>query len=313
MGSHVTREPLGIDVGGTWIRSGLVDAHGAIHERRRIPTPRGGADALVEALAEVVLSSGDTEVGLGIAGLVSADGEVITSPNLPIDGCALADRLAAATSRDVAIGNDASVAALAEQRFGAGRSVDDLVLITVGTGVGGGVVVGGVLHLGANGFAGEIGHLRVEPGGRRCGCGGHGCLEAYASGSAIARAVGARTTHGDEATTLNAVGDPSTEDVLAAASEGDAVARQILEEAGGWLGVAAALITNLLDPELILLGGGAGTAAAPWLFPAARPVLGRDILGGERRGAPRLDVAVLGDDAGVIGAACLADRHLGAT
>lgn len=304
---------IGVDIGGTKLRAAVVDAEGRILERRRAGTPAGDAEGLVAALCAVITEVGEGRlpVGVGIAGLVTADGTVRYGPNIGVRDLPLAEALQEVTHGQVVVVNDASAAAFGEQRFGAGRGASDLVLVTLGTGVGGGVVVDGRLVLGRGGFAGEVGHLIVAEGGRTCPCGNRGCLEAYASGTAIGARARERLTDLTVESSLRAVGDPSGPQVSAAAAAGDAFARSILEEAGSWLGVGAASLTNTLDPELLLVGGGAAQATAPWLLPAARTSLQSHLVGSQWREAPRLELATLGDDAGVIGAALLAVEDAG--
>ncbi len=307
-------EPLaiGVDIGGTKLRVAVVDTEGRILERRRAGTPAGDAEGLIAALRTVITEVGEGRlpVGVGIAGLVTADGTVRYGPNIGVRDLPLADALHEVTGGRVVVVNDASAATFGEQRFGAGRGASDLILLTLGTGVGGGVVVGGRLLLGRGGFAGEVGHLIVAEGGRTCPCGNRGCLEAYASGTAIGDMARERLVDLTVESTLREVRDPSGPQVSTAAAEGDAFARSILEEAGRWLGVGTAALTNVLDPELLLVGGGASRATAPWLLPAARASLQSHLVGSQWREAPRIELATLGDDAGVIGAALLAAEHV---
>ncbi len=298
---------IGVDVGGSHVRTAVVSADGGLQHRRRLATPRGDGEAVVAAVVEACSDyPPQLPLGIAVAGLITRDGEVLTSPNVGIAALALRRRVAEATGRDVVVANDATLAALGEQRRGVGHGVDDLVLITVGTGVGGGIVIGGRPHDGATGFAGELGHLVVEVGGRRCACGRAGCLEAYASGTAIAAEARRRLSATASTSRLREVAAPRTEDVLDAAEAGDRLARDVLEDAGRWLGYAAAGVANLLDPQLLVLGGGAGAAAHAWLLPPASEVLATHLLGVPDRDPPGFVVAGLGDDAGVIGAAILA-------
>lgn len=308
---------VGIDVGGTWLRAARMDGHGRLSTPRRVPAPHGDPDALIAAIADLAASCAPQgPVGVGVAGLVDRDGHLVVSPNLAIQDVPLARRLAEAAGRPFVVANDASVAALAEQRLGAAADARDVVLCTVGTGVGGGVVLGGRLHLGRSGFAGEIGHIVVERGGRRCACGDQGCLEAYASATAIADeaarrlASGTRPVAGDPDGTDRAVlapgATPRAEEVLAAAENGDELAQDVLREAGAWLGMAVAGLVNLLDPDVVVLGGGAGAAMADRLLPPAREALDAQVLGAPERAVPPFVRAFLGDDAGMLGAALLA-------
>jgi glucokinase len=302
---------LGIDIGGTQLRAAVVAPDGRIVDRERRPTPAEDPTSLVDTLVELI---GDVRsqhgpgmpVGIGIAGLVTADGTVRYGPNIGIRDLPLAARLRVGTGAEVVVANDASVAALAEQRVGAGRDHRDLVLVTLGTGVGGGVVVAGRLLTGAGGFAGELGHVVVAEGGRPCPCGNRGCIEAYASGSAIGALARDRLVDPTTVTSLRELDQVQGPDVTAAARAGDGVAIEVLTEAGSWLGVALGSVVNVLDPEIILLGGGAAEAASHWMLPAARDAMASHLVGSRWRTAPPIRLAELGDDAGVVGAAMLA-------
>jgi glucokinase len=294
---------IGIDVGGTNARAALVTRDGEIVERRRRPTPVGDADGLVATLAQLI---GEFDpalpVGLGIAALVGPDGMLHYSPNIGVRDLPLAERLRAEVHNPVRMLNDASAAALGEQRAGAGRGIDDVVLLTIGTGVGGGVVADGRLVMGHQGFGAELGHLIVEPDGRRCPCGNRGCLEAYASGTAIGLHAREGLVDHSIASSLRDETELSGREVSAAAAAGDAFAASVLTEVGRWLGIAVASLTNALDPKLVLIGGGAAQATAPWVLPPVRETVARRIIGAGWRTPPTVQLASLGDDAGVIGA-----------
>lgn len=307
---------IGIDIGGTKLVAATVAADGRVLDRQRRETPAHDTALLLETLrtAIVDLADGRTDmpVGIGIAGLVSPDGVIHYGPNIGVRDVAIAAELADTTSAPIAVVNDASAAALGEQRIGAARGHRDVVMMTLGTGVGGGIVVGGNLLLGAHGFAAEIGHLIVEDGGRPCPCGNRGCIEAYASGTALGRIAAERMATYPDETPLRGIGQPSGRDVSQAALGGDGLAQQILREAGSWLGVAAASLVNVLDPEVLLLGGGAALPTSRWVVPAATEALAARMLGRPWRAAPAIELAALGDDAGMVGAAMLAlDRERG--
>jgi glucokinase len=302
---------LGIDIGGTQLRAAVVAPDGRIVDRDRRPTPAEDPTSLVETVVELIRDvhdrhGRDLPVGMGIAGLVTADGTVRYGPNIGIRDLPLAARLRDGAGAEVVVANDASVAALGEQRVGAGRDHRDLVLVTLGTGVGGGVVVAGKLVTGAGGFAGELGHIVVSEGGRPCPCGNRGCVEAYASGSAIGALARDRLVDPTTVTSLRELDQVMGPDVTAAARAGDAVATEVLTEAGTWLGVALANVVNVLDPEVVLLGGGAAEAAIRWMRPAAQDTMASHLVGSRWRTAPPILLAELGDDAGVVGAAMLA-------
>ena len=295
---------VGVDVGGTHLRAAVVGPRGAegdVHRGRSRTTDAATLVADVAAAADAVDPTGRLPLGVGMAGLITRDGRFVYGPNVGVTDLPLAAALAERTGRRVAVVNDATAAAVAEHRLGAGVGSDDLVVLTLGTGVGGGIVVGGRPLMGAHGFAAELGHLVVADGGRPAPSGIAGTLEGYASGEAVARAAAEAAAGG--ASGARAVG---AEGVVAAATAGEAWAAAVLADAGRWLGVAVASLVNVLDPAVVLVGGGFGAAAAPWLLPAARSALASRVLGGPRRPVPPLLPAALGDDAGLLGAALLA-------
>lgn len=300
---------IGIDVGGTKIAGALVAVDGRILGRHRRPTARAGADVVDDILAVVdELRDGERpeRVGVAVPGLVdSARGLLRYAPNLRWGDDALRDRLAERLPGTVVVvENDANAAGWGEFRFGAGRGMRDMLLLTVGTGVGGAVVSGGRLLRGGFGGAGEIGHLVVEPGGRDCGCGQQGCLEQYGSASALLR----RMASGPGGQVASATGDDSVygEELLARAlADAPGELRAGLQEIGGWIGRGAAMAAAVLDPELIVVGGGAAVAGEELLAPIRSAFL--DLLPmREHRPIPRFAIARLGNDAGVVGAAELA-------
>ena len=227
----------------------------------------------------------------------------------------MARRLESLVHRPVVIDNDANAAAWGEYRYGAGRGAEHMLLVTVGTGIGGGVVIGGRLLRGAHGFAAEIGHVRVVPDGRACGCGNRGCWEMYASGRALTRAArsllrsgtpfaaGLRSACGGDADALR--GEAVTELALG----GDLASIEMLEDVGTWLGTGTAQLVAVLDPEMVVVGGGV-VAAGDLLLGPARHALGRATTARGHRPAVRMVAADLGNDAGMIGAAALAADRL---
>lgn len=281
------REAIGVDIGGTNVRVARVAADGTVAEVRRAPTPFGDVKALVGVVAELH-GGGDGPIGVGVAGGATADGTMCGAPNLGIDGEPFGQLLTARLGRSATILNDADAATWAEFRLGAGSDVEHLLMLTLGTGVGGGAVVAGRLLRGATGLAGEFGHMVVAEGGALCKCGNHGCLEAYASGSAMA------------------MGDRRASDLAADARDGDPVATAHFTRIGNWLGIGMANLVNALDPARIVVGGGAGTAAFDLVVPAAREALAARLFGRPQRTPPPIVPAELGDDAGVVGAALLA-------
>jgi len=299
---------VGIDVGGTHLRAGRVDASGVVGPVLRRRSEVDDADALLGALVAVLEEFGEgpgagLPVGLGIAGLVDREGRLRYGPNVGVREVPLAALLrdALGPGRVVRVVNDASAAVVGEHRVGAARGHDDVVLLTLGTGVGGGVVVDGRLLEGAHGFAGELGHLIIHEGGRAAPSGVRGTVEAYASGSAITRESEEAVAAGvADARALDAPG------VLAAATTGERWALDVLERVGVRLGIAIASIVSVLDPSIVVVGGGAGDAAASFLLPVARDTFARDLMGAAHRPLAPIVAAELGDDAGLIGAGLLA-------
>ncbi|WP_169786900.1 ROK family protein [Nitriliruptor alkaliphilus] len=304
----MTVAALGVDVGGTKLVAATLTAGGQVIERRRLETPARDADQLVATLRALIdeLGGDGLPVGIGVAGLIDPAGRVRYGPNIGVRDLPLADLLRDVAGGEVTLVNDANAAALGEQRAGAGRGRDAVLLFTLGTGVGGGIVLGGQLQEGAHGFGGEVGHLIVEDGGRPCPCGNRGCIEAYASGTAIGLAARDRLVDQEVTTALRDDTELTGRSVTDAAIAGDALAQSVLVDVGRWLGVAAAGLVNVLDPEVILLGGGAARSTAPWIVPAARAALAERVLGAQMRPLPAIELTELGDDAGMIGAGLLA-------
>jgi glucokinase len=301
---------IGIDVGGTKLVAATVAGDGTVLDRQRRETPARDAESLLVTLRSCVTELGGGEgrlpVGIGIAGLVTPDGEVRYGPNIGIRDLPLATMIADTVGGPVTVINDASAATLGEQRVGAGRGHDHLVMFTLGTGVGGGLVVGGQVVLGQGGLAGELGHVIVDEGGRACPCGNRGCVEAYASGTSMGLIARERLVDLSVETTLRDEADLTGRTVTRAALAGDAFASSILLEAGRWLGVAAGTLVNVLDPALILVGGGAAVQTSRWVLPAAEAALAEHLIGSPWRPAPPIELAALGDDAGMVGVALLA-------
>lgn len=310
---------IGVDIGGTKVGGGLVDEAGNVLATTRRPTPADDTTGVIQAVKEVVeeLRAGHEveAVGIGAAGWISSDrSTVMLAPNLSWKNEPLRDKVAAVIDLPVVVENDANVAIWGEHRFGAARKHRSSVLYTIGTGVGGGIVVKDNLLRGTHGVAAEIGHIRsVMPDGRECGCGRTGCLEQYASGRALTRAAreGA-AAHPEKAPVLLklAGGDPeavSGRQVTEAARQGDEVALAAFDSLGFYLGNSAADMVNLIDPGVILIAGGVVDAGDLLLDPIRKHYL--KALG-DRAKVPVAEVraAELGSKAGVIGAADLA-RH----
>lgn len=302
---------IGVDVGGTKIATGVVSPEGDIMNEVRYPSA-GPRERLLSTIARAVNEVRDGfEVGgicLAVPGTVStAENKIIDAPNLhAIEGVPLKDELEERTGLSTTVENDANAAAWGEFRFGAGSEATHLVFITLGTGVGGGVVSHGVLLRGAQGAGGELGHTTIQATGPRCGCGNHGCLEALASGTAIARRAREVASENPD----SALGQLAVErtvlgeDVAELAREGDEAARSVLEETGRWLGIGLAGYVNVFNPEVIAVGGGAARAGELILEPARKEVRLRAMSPG--RDLVEIKPATLGARSGVLGAAALA-------
>ena len=289
---------VGVDIGGTKVAAGVVDADGTVLATTRRDTPDDDAQAALDAVVSVVEElrrSYDVEsVGVAAAGYVSVDRTtMLFAPNLPWQDIPVRDEVAGRLDLPVVVENDANAAAWAEYRFGAGVGEPDLVCLTVGTGIGAGIVLDGTLHRGRFGIAGEPGHVCVVCDGEPCGCGNEGCLEQYASGTALARYVKERggTATGSEITDLARAGDP--------------VALEAFHLVGHWLGRGLADMASLLDPGLFVIGGGVADAGELLLAPA-RESFAEHLSGRGHRPLAAVRLASLGNVAGVVGAADLA-------
>ena len=309
---------IGVDIGGTKLLAGVVDEQGQVLTTQRRDTPARNPEASIDAIASLIEELRDAvpddieAVGVGVAALVDADrARVVFAPNLGWPGVGLADLLTERTGLSTVVENDANAAAWGEFRHGAGRDMDDVVVVTVGTGIGGGLILGGRLRRGAHGMAAEIGHIIMVPDGRLCGCGRRGCWEQYASGSALVRrARELASDRRDEAHVLLSLGDGSPEgirgrNVTEAARLGDPVALDAFSEIGDWLGRGMADLTDVLDPEAYIIGGGVSDAGALLVDPARAEHSALVMRYGDRE-VPRVQVAELGNMAGLVGAADLA-------
>ena len=307
---------IGVDVGGTKIAGGVVDEAGAIIARTRRDTPSTDPSAIVHNIVSVVqeLRRGRSvdAVGVGSAGFVdAARSTVLFAPNLAWRNVPVRDQVVAATELPVVVENDANAAAWGEFRFGAAEDVDDMVCVTVGTGIGGGLVLNGAVYRGAHGVGAELGHLRVVPNGHMCGCGNRGCLEQYASGSALVREARALASAGTvfAARLLElAGGDPEKITgpmITGAARDGDGASRELLTDLGRWLGEGLASFAAILDPAVFVIGGGV-SAAGDLLLAPATDAFRRNLTGRGYRPEAEIRTATLGNDAGIVGAADLA-------
>jgi glucokinase len=314
-----TQLAIGVDIGGTKVAAGTVDGAGRVLRRARRDTPHRSTsprvveDTIVSAVEEL-LATGDEVVGVGIgaAGFVAADrATVVFAPHLSWRNEPLREALGERLDLPIFVDNDANAAVWAEYRFGAGRGESHLVMVNLGTGIGGGIVLEGRVLRGKFGIAGEFGHMQVVPDGIRCECGNRGCWEQYASGNALVR----------EARALMSAGSPVVSDlfdrvggrpeeltgplVTEAAREGDPLARELLGEIGRWLGVGIADLAAALDPGTFVIGGGV-SAAGDLLLDPAREAFRRQLTGRGYRPEAAIVAAALGNEAGLVGAADLA-------
>ena len=310
---------IGVDVGGTKVAAGVVDEDGTILARTRRPTPSsspGDVEETIAALVKELRADHDVEaVGIGAAGFIDADrSRVLFAPNLAWRDEPLRDEVSKRIGLPVVVENDANAAAWAEHRFGAGRGSADLVCVTVGTGIGGGLVLGGALYRGRYGIGAEFGHMQVIPDGRRCGCGQRGCWEQYCSGRALlheAREIAdVQPAYGARLLELGQGRPEGIEapEVTTAAREGDPAALACFAEVGGWLGQGLADLAALLDPEAFVVGGGVADAGDLLLDPA-RETFARKLTGTGHRPRAEIRLAELGNEAGLVGAADLARQR----
>ena len=311
---------IGVDVGGTKVLAAEVSGSGELLRTARRSTPgrrvsvRLVEDALTEAVLDVADGRPVDGVGIAAAGFVDAEGERVRfAPHLPWRGEDVRARLAGRWHTEVALDNDANCAARAEHAYGAAHDARSAVIVTLGTGIGGALVLEGRVHRGRNGMAGEFGHMQVVPDGQVCECGGHGCWEQYSSGNALVRYARARI--GVEPTVLTELCSGRPEllvgaMVTAAAEDGDPVACEAFHTVGDWLGIGLANLVAAFDPEVVVVGGGV-SAAGDRLLDPARTALTRSLVGVAHRTVPEVRRARLGPGAGVVGAADLAREAQG--
>jgi glucokinase len=310
---------IGVDIGGTKVLAGVVDEDGQVLSEVRRLTPGNDVtrteDLICEVVAELAGRHDAVAVGIGAAGWIGTDhATVLFSPHLAWRNEPLRDALAERIGLPVVVENDANAAAWAEYRYGAARDQRVVCCVTLGTGIGGGLVVSGILFRGAHGVAAEYGHMCVVPGGRRCACGNRGFWEMYASGRALARDARELAEVSPLAAyrILELAGGAPTgitgEHVTAAAREGDPAAREIFTEMGRWLGRGIANLAAVLDPNVVVIGGGVVDAADLLLGPATEEFT-QNLTGRGFRPAARIVLAELGPSAGLVGAADLARRR----
>jgi glucokinase len=307
---------IGVDVGGTTVAAGVVDEQGSVLATARRDTPaddpRRTEDVIADLIRELAASHDVEAVGVGAAGFVDAERSIVLfAPNLAWRDEPLRSAIEGRCGLPVVIENDANAAAWAEARFGAGRGETHVVILTVGTGIGGGIVVDGRLLRGRFGVAAEIGHLNIVPHGRRCGCGLEGCWEQYASGRALVLEAQelARASPAMARDLLElAAGEPETVTgpmVTQAAQKGDVAALRCFDVVGTWLGRGMAQLAAVLDPGVFVLGGGVSAAGELLRQPAWQALLQHLTARGHRPHA-ELRLAELGPEAGIVGAGDLA-------
>ena len=312
---------IGIDIGGTKVLGALVDTSGTVTLEKRIPSPAQDPDQMVEVVASLITELADAAgqeleaVGVAAAGFIDATGStVLYAPNLKWRNEPLRERLEQRTKLAVVIENDANAAGWAEFRFGAGQGTKDMAMLTLGTGVGGAIISDGQLRRGGFGIAGELGHIRVVRDGRPCGCGRKGCVEQYASGTALLNAAKALVASNDPAAAMLAELSPSADQltgqhIAQALLAGDSGARALIEDLGQYLGEAMGSITAALDPEVYVIGGGLSEAGELVLEPIRRSFEAEVPANGFRPVA-KVVGATFSNQAGVIGAADLARQSL---
>lgn len=309
---------LGIDLGGTNIATAVVDEHGAILGRASLPTPKGGepsavADQMAQAARAAVEAAGLREeeiasVGVGSPGAIDPEAGLIKYwNNLDFHDVPLADLLEQRLGREIYLENDANAAALGEYAAGAGKGSTSMVAITLGTGVGGGAVLGGKLYTGFNYAGMEVGHFVIVCGGQPCTCGRNGCFEAYCSATALIRSTRQAMQAAPDSKLWQLAGDLEKVNgrmPFDAAQMGDATAKKVVEEFVTYLGCGVASLVNIFQPEVFCIGGGLSAQGENLLAPV-REILNREDYARTNTRRTRLVRATLGNDAGLIGAALL--------
>jgi len=317
------RFALAIDLGGTKVAAAIVREDGTIVSHTARPTePNKGGEWVLNRIKEAALEALEESkihpsqlvgVGLGTPGIVDSEQGIMLSDAVNIPewkGRNLKSELERVLNVPAFIENDANAAGLGEFVFGAGKGAKSLILVTLGTGIGGAVILDGKLVRGVSFAAGELGHISVDPNGQKCGCGNYGCIELYASGPAIAQRAREYVLRGVN-TKLSTMASPeelTAEHVARAAQDGDLLARSILAEAGKLLGVALAGVVNLLNPDRIVIGGGVAQAG-DWLLEPVRWEIKRRALPDATK-VLQVVPAALGTNAGILGAAALVFRSL---
>lgn len=310
---------IGVDLGGTNLRTALIARDGVILEKHKEPSRvSDGHGMVLQRLIESIRRQRDfcarnghdlAAIGVGAPGVINiAQGIVVTSPNFPDwNDLPLKDELERELRVPVFIENDANAAALGEQWRGAGKGIGSMILLTLGTGVGGGIVLEGSIWHGADGMAGEIGHMTILPEGRTCGCGNTGCLEMYASARGIIQNFRDALTRDRKPSPLSL----TSQTVFEAAQRGDAAAARAMQEMGRFLGIGIANLVNIFNPEMVVIGGGVREAWPLFIEVTRAEVRKRAFAVPARR--VRIVPSELGDDAGMVGAAAVALQKMGRT
>ena len=310
---------IGVDIGGTKVLGGVVDSVGNILTTHREDTPKAGGSELTQAIIgviqELLAQHSATSVGISAAGFVSSDRQtMLATPNIVgWNGINLKKEISREIDLPIVIENDANAAAWGEAIYGAGRGESELMMVTVGTGIGGGLVNNGALYRGAFGVAAEFGHIRLVPGGHPCGCGRFGCFEQYASGSALHRhLLEAIEKDPSAAKSLLARGNGTVADIKGnhitdAARAGDPIAVAAFNTTGDWLGAGIASICMIVDPACVVIGGGV-IEAGELLMKPTRAAIEKYMPFGGKHPTPKVLAAELGNDAGLVGVADLARR-----
>ena len=312
---------IGVDLGGTNVRASLISDDGTILQQARRPSHQqqqaeDTLNQITDACREVLLHQklgpkGIRGVGIGLPGIMDSNtGVCFWSPNFPHwKDVPIAATVSAGVGAPAFILNDAKCAALGELHYGAGRGCRNMVMITLGTGIGGAFVVDGQLLMGPNGSVGEVGHHTIDPTGRKCGCGNYGCWEAMCARDAIIERAERKLQTGRESSLREVTrGEVTPALISEAAAKGDALAKEVLDEIGFYIGVGAANLINMLNPERFVIGGGISQAGEALLAPIRRTVEARAVP--KQRETAQIVPAELGDNAGVMGAAALVHRRL---
>jgi glucokinase len=315
-----TGDVIGVDLGGTKLLAGVVDAEGVVERRTVRPTDLSSEEALLAQVEDAIgelAQDGFAALGVGIPSTIDQRaGRAVASVNIPLSDVDLRGALGRRFGVPTMIENDANAAALAEHRFGAGRGTRHMIMLTLGTGIGGGLVLDGRLYRGAVGAAAELGHITLDADGPPCQgtCPGRGHLEALASGTAadaVSQRVARERPEGDLGQAAAAGHDVNARIAVDLALAGPGDARDVIEQVGTWLGVGIASLVNVFNPELVVLGGGFARAGDLLFDPARRVVAERALVPG--RDLVRVVPALLGVEAGLIGAGLVGHEALAAT